>query len=173
MELPINSRLWVLQKQRNWYEIWLPEGKTAWLQAEDVFCEKALISGSRATGEYVLDTARSFLGVPYLWGGLTARGIDCSGLVYTVYALCGINLHRDADLQYKYDGFAVNREDVCPGDLVFFYEDVIEEPTHVGIYEADQIFINASSKQNAVVRYSLLENNWRSKISGLKRILLR
>ena len=60
-------------------------------------------------------------------------------------------------------------KEICPGDLIYFYEDDADEPTHVGIYEAGQSFINASSKLG-VVRYSLAEDRWRLKISGVKRI---
>lgn len=172
MNLVVNTRLWVIQEQKNWYETWRPGGETAWIQAgETSSWEKTLAARDRITGEQILNVARSFLGTPYLWGGITPDGADCSGFVYTVYALHGFCLHRDTDLQYKYDGFPVKLEEIRAGDLIYFYEDVVEKPTHVGIYEADQVFINASSKQNAVVRYSLSENNWRFKISGIKRIL--
>jgi hypothetical protein len=171
MDLVLNTRLWAVARQGGWYAVQLPGGWTAWVEAAAVSWEKPRAAGEEATGEQILDLARSFLGVPYLWGGLSPAGFDCSGLVYTVYALSGYYLHRDCNLQLQYDGIPVDLTKIRPGDLLYFYEDAAEKPTHVGIYEANQLFINASSKQNSVTRYSLQENNWSHKISGIKRIL--
>ncbi|MGI5875865.1 MAG: NlpC/P60 family protein [Dethiobacteria bacterium] len=170
MELALNTRLWIIERQQRWYKVWLPGGGVAWIKAGDVSWEKPPAAREKITGERILNLARSFLGVPYLWGGITPEGLDCSGLVYTIYALCEVYLHRDCHLQFKYDGFPVKFDEILPGDLIYFYEDLPEKPTHVGIYEADHIFINASSRQGSVVRYSLLENNWHQKISGIKRV---
>lgn len=170
MDLALNTQLWIIEIQQRWYKAWLPGGGAAWIRARDVLWEKPLSSGEKISGEQILTLAKTFFGVPYLWGGITPEGLDCSGLVYAIFALCGVYLHRDCNLQFKYDGLPVKINEIHPGDLIYFYEDLPEKPTHVGIYEADHLFINASSRQGSVVRYSLLENNWQQKISGVKRV---
>lgn len=78
-----------------------------------------------------LDWAKKFLGVPYLWGGRSAMGIDCSALMQIAFAACGIPLHRDSDLQFKYHGQTVQTPQA--GDLAFF-------PGHVGLMvDADHL----------------------------------
>lgn len=85
-------------------------------------------------------TAEAFLGVPYLWGGTTALGIDCSGLVQQVYRLNGIRLDRDADQQAT-EGRAVDVP--AAGDLIFFGEGRV---THVALATGERTFINASQE---------------------------
>ena len=87
---------------------------------------------SRGSEADLVATARRFSGVPYLWGGMSVQGVDCSGLTSRVYAANGIDLPRDADMQFD-DPRAqpVERADLRPGDLVFFGQKKI---THVGMY---------------------------------------
>lgn len=82
-------------------------------------------------------TAQAFLGVPYLWGGTTALGMDCSGYVQQVYRLNGIRLDRDAD-QQAMGGRPV--EEARAGDLLFFGDDRV---THVGMSTGDGMFFHA------------------------------
>jgi cell wall-associated NlpC family hydrolase len=170
LELPLNARPWVGEKTGDWFAVWLPGGRRGWISGQDLFAEKTAVQG-RDTVEKVLQRANTCRGVPYLWGGLTPQGFDCSGFVYTLFALYGYNLHRDADLQYRSDGLRVDRDEMCRGDLLFFHEGKIEIPTHVGIYEGEQKFINASSRRG-VVSYSFKEDDWCSKLSGAKRIIV-
>ncbi|MBI2773728.1 MAG: C40 family peptidase [Chloroflexi bacterium] len=85
----------------------------------------------------LIATAEAFVGVPYLWGGTTGLGLDCSGFVQQVYRLNGIGLDRDAD-QQAVEGRSVDAP--IRGDLVFFGT---ERVTHVGIAVSDRSFLNA------------------------------
>jgi cell wall-associated NlpC family hydrolase len=93
----------------------------------------------------VIMTGRSFMGVPYVWGGEDPSGFDCSGFIQYVYAKHGIHLPRTADIQFNV-GKVVRRGDEKPGDLVFF-ETYCPGPSHVGIYLGRDYFLHASSSR--------------------------
>lgn len=116
-------------------------------------------AGSKSTlpaqSSYLLQTARRFKGVAYLWGGLTCHGIDCSGLVYISCKLHGLIVPRDADQQFAV-GMPVSREELEPGDLVFFGKDE-EHIVHVGFYVGNGQFWDASGKHG--VGMSSLDSN--------------
>ena len=102
----------------------------------------------------ILTTARQLLGQPYLWGGMTTGGLDCSGFIHTVFKVHRILLHRDADLQYFNDGVSVASNELEPGDLVFF-ETYTNGPSHLGIYVENQKFIHTYYRES--VSYASLE----------------
>ena len=87
----------------------------------------------------VVAYASNFLGTPYLWGGTTPSGFDCSGFTQYVYRHFGIRLGRTTYDQIK-DGNAVSRDELQPGDLVFFGKG---SPTHMGIYVGNGMYIHA------------------------------
>jgi hypothetical protein len=90
-------------------------------------------------------TAELFVGLPYLWGGLSAWGYDCSGLTWAVYRAHGITIPRDADAQYAV-GRAISLDAAKPGDLIFY-----EHPVgHVAMLVGDGRMIEAPNSASAV-----------------------
>lgn len=97
--------------------------------------------------------AKQYLHTPYLWGGKTAFGIDCSGLTQMVFKQCGIKLPRDAYQQAEQGETVAFVEETEPGDLAFF-DNSERRITHVGIMLENQQIIHASGK----VRIDLLDH---------------
>lgn len=124
--------------------------------------------GSNVIGRRVVANSMQYLGVPYVFGGTTPSGFDCSGYVRYVFANAGIYLPRTADAQYEC-GYAVSMSELVPGDLVFFstYE---AGPSHVGIYLGDGNFINASSSRGVSIA-SLYSSYWGSCYIGARRVM--
>jgi cell wall-associated NlpC family hydrolase len=91
-----------------------------------------------------------FCGTPYLWGGSSSFGLDCSGFVQLCYRLAGVNLRRDADIQRDDPRFfPVAQDERMPGDLVFFGKpDAI---THVGMHFADDTFIHSAGGAGVII----------------------
>jgi len=114
-----------------------------WLARSDTARSDEL-PGRPPTAADLLATAETFLGAPYLWGGLSARGIDCSGLTQQVYRLNGVALPRDADQQAV---FGRPVEAALPGDLFFFGSDSV---THTAIATGPRSYIHAPRKGGAV-----------------------
>ncbi len=95
--------------------------------------------------EEIVKTARSFIGVPYLWGGTDAeKGFDCSGLAMTVYQLNGLDLPRTS-VEQAAAGMVVARDHLAKGDLVFF-QTKGDKVSHVGIYVGNDTFIHAPGR---------------------------
>lgn len=138
---------------------------------------EALRSGSSQTSrgqrsQYLIDniikTSKRFQGVPYLWGGDTPQGFDCSGFTQYVFRLNGINLPRTADAQYQL-GVPVSYDNLQLGDMVFF-STYAPGPSHNGIYIGNGLFINSSSSRG--VSIARMDNSyWASRYIGTKRII--
>ena len=102
-------------------------------------------------GEHVVAIAESLLGTPYLFGGDTCYGIDCSGLVAYCYAQLGIELPHHSDT-IRYEGMPVLEEEIKPGDVVVYdCSSPYGEADHVAIYAGDGKVIHSSSKKGGVV----------------------
>jgi peptidoglycan DL-endopeptidase CwlO len=117
--------------------------------------------------QQLTNSALRFIGVPYVFGGTSTSGFDCSGYVQHVFAMLGISLPRTADAQYDAGHRIVGR--MKPGDLVFFqtYE---PGPSHVGIYLGNNKFVSASSSHGVTVS-SLSDPYWHAHYIGAKRLL--
>lgn len=125
-------------------------------------------TGTLARG--IAQSALRFIGVPYVFGGTSTGGFDCSGYTQHVFAMMGLRIPRTADAQY-YAGSHVGRDQIVPGDLVFFqtYE---PGPSHVGIYLGNGRFAHASSSHGVMVS-SLSDSYWAARYLGAKRLASR
>lgn len=108
------------------------------------------INGSSSKANAIIATAKSYLGVPYLWGGTTPAGFDCSGFVQYVFRKHGISLNRTCETQYK-NGTYISKSNLRPGDLVFFQNTYKAGISHVGIYIGNNQFIQCSSSRGVVI----------------------
>ena len=96
-----------------------------------------------ATPQERVEKAHKFLGLPYLWGGTSSHGYDCSGFMYRIFAAGGIRIPRDASVQAQY-GENIPLDQIKPGDLLFFaYEKGQGRIHHVGMYIGDNSFIHS------------------------------
>ncbi len=125
---------------------------------------------SGSTGSQIVATARQYLGVPYVWGGMSPYGFDCSGLVNYVYKAHGYSLHRVAQDIYTYDGVHVDKSDLQPGDIVCFGYSAWSIG-HVGIYIGDGRFIHSPSSGSYVSITSLDSGYYSNRLIGAKRII--
>ncbi|WP_303851500.1 NlpC/P60 family protein [Seleniivibrio woodruffii] len=100
------------------------------------------VSGLRKA---IVETAMRYIGVPYEWGGVSDAGFDCSGLTMAVYRLNGLDLPRVSHEQFE-EGSYVSKDELQPGDLVFFDTRRLGRVSHVGIYIGNGKFVHAPSR---------------------------
>lgn len=133
------------------YAVQLPDGRRAFVPKTQAMPYEKWVASRQPTGPNLVATAHGLTGLPYLWGGTSMKGVDCSGFTKTVYFLNGVVLPRDASQQVN-SGLLVDETSdwarLEPGDLLFFGRkgpDGSERVTHVGMWIGDGQFIHASS----------------------------
>ncbi len=111
--------------------------------------DDSLIKDSRKSKiSQILDSALKFINVPYLWGGRSSFGTDCSGFIQNIFKQAGIALSRDARQQFLHGAAIDNVEDALPGDLMYFHNEN-KEITHTGLYIGNNQIIHASGSVKA------------------------
>lgn len=147
-QLNKNTTVDVLGKQNGWYKIKLSDGREGWIYGEylAVRSSSSISRGEvdRSLIDKLIDFAKSFVGTPYVYGGSTPKGFDCSGFVQYVFKNVGINLPRTANEQAT-AGEYVSYNNLQPGDLVFFKTLGSSVINHSGIYIGNGEFIQSSS----------------------------
>lgn len=159
------ARVTVLDTVNGWDKISY-NGGTGWISGVYVTPDSA-----SARRQAVVDAARAQLGVPYVFGGASPAGFDCSGLTLFAYAKAGVTLPHSAAAQAG-QGVSVARSALLPGDLLFFDTTGAQRNvTHVGIYEGGGKFISAQSGAGAVKEALLSNSYWSAAYLGARRIL--
>lgn len=129
------------------------------------------IHGGQDLRGYIVSTAKSFVGIPYRWGGMSPdRGFDCSGLTMAVYQLNGLKLPRSSREQYR-AGSPVGRNELVRGDLVFFATAGGRNVSHVGVYTGNNRFIHAPGKGKTIRSDSLSTPYYRNRFVGARSYL--
>lgn len=154
----------VVEQSGRWYKVELPDGRTGWVYRQFIEVNVLAndVSRDRSTllpVDNLIQYAKSFLEVTYIYGGDSPRGFDCSGFTMYVFAKFGINLPHQANLQKEIGTEVPGMEDLQSGDLVFFKTEGSPIVNHVGIYLGDNRFIHASSGYGAV-RISPLDSGY-------------
>jgi len=171
LTVPFETRLEVVSEQgseegRCWLEVRLPDGPSAWVQRGDITFDAKRLSIAQT-----IALSQRFLGLPYMWGGTSSFGYDCSGFVQMLVRRRGVIMPRDADLQASWTGaLPVKPKKLKPGDLLFFGESA-EKVTHTGMYMGRGKFVHATTQGHPVIQISKLSDQpWRKLLLACRRI---
>jgi gamma-D-glutamyl-L-lysine dipeptidyl-peptidase len=168
--IPFGVRLELIEEGKGndegWLQVRLPDKRSAWIQASDVVADPHPLSIPES-----IELAKRFLGLPYLWGGRSSYGFDCSGFTQMLVRVRGVNMPRDADQQAAWKGATlVERTDLQPGDLLFFGSGS-NKITHTGMYIGDGQFIHDTTNGHPVVQISRLDDQpWTRLLITCKRV---
>ena len=158
----------------SYWLVTLPGGRAGYVLKKDVEDFSSWTASRRPDASHLVSTAKSFVGVPYQWGGTSIKGVDCSGLTRTVFLLNGILLPRNASQQAR-TGDPVPAADVLRGDfsaleigdLLFFGNRMTGKVTHVAMYIGDGRMIHSSQ----VVRINSMTKGDPDCYEGIDRLL--
>lgn len=154
MTLPYEACLEpVATRDERWMKVRLPGGAPAWVQRGDISSNRTPYGIPE-----LIAFSRRFLGLPYLWGGTSTFGYDCSGFTQMLCRRRGIAIPRDAAPQARWEGMtAVDRTPLEPGDLLYFGASQ-ERITHTGMYIGNGEFIHASTHERPVVQIGRVDD---------------
>jgi gamma-D-glutamyl-L-lysine dipeptidyl-peptidase len=144
--LPWMARLRLVARRGAWAQVALPGGRIGWTP-------RSALRGAREVPGSPIERVRALLGAPYLWGGRTVLGIDCSGLTQLIAAEQGWALPRDAHDQWRASRRLRDADPLRPGDLVFFSTRPRGRVEHVGVYAGEGAYLHA----RGVVRMNSLD----------------
>mgnify|MGYP001337073115 CR=1 FL=1 len=152
----------IIKKTSKYYQIEFLNGEAGYIPEQDVLPEN--------TRSKIIELAKNLEGVPYLWGGKTSFGYDCSGFVQMVFKVAGIKLERDASCQIKNNALKqIDFIESKPGDLIFFMDD--SKIVHVGIIIGDGFIIHSYGKItiDSIIKESSRYNQF---IGSLNRVYM-
>jgi len=152
-DLVMGDVLGVEKYEGEWVSVVLPDGRRGYVEKAQIYDLEKWRKSLSLSASSIISTAKKFVGFPYLWGGTSVKGFDCSGFTKIVFKVNGFELPRDADQQSRL-GVEINPgkdfENLKPGDLLFFgqksEDGKPEKITHVGIYLGNKEFIHCSGK---------------------------
>ncbi len=150
-DLVVGAILELEAEQGDFYKVRYPDGKAAFIAKDEASRYSEWLNNLENEEEQLVATAENLMGLPYLWGGTSSKGVDCSGYTKTIYFMNGMVIPRDASQQVR-EGKLIdstgNFEDLQIGDLLFFgkkaTDSTSEKVVHVGMWIGDNEFIHSS-----------------------------
>ena len=169
MTLPFGTRLAVISSTSEtpiWFIVRLPDRRMAWIQAGDVTENLITLNSDES-----IALAKRFIGITYLWGGVSSFGFDCSGFTQMVIFSRGALMPRDADLQAAWNGVVpVDKDHLQPGDLLFFGRD-IDHISHTGMCIGEGRFIHDTTHGHPGVQIGILDDeHWKGLLVASRRL---
>ena len=156
----------VISQLDGWYEI-----ESGYISAEYTVVVDAAAAAQSGKGQEIADYALQFVGYPYVYGGSSPKGFDCSGFTSYVYKQFGYSLQRTASGQLD-NGYAVSMGELQPGDLVIFKKGGSSKPaSHVGLYIGNNQFVHASTSRVGVIVSGMNEAYYTTGFVGGRRLV--
>lgn len=159
LTLPFESQLKLIKEDCRWIQVQLLDGRTGYIQKGDVSFSKKPLSI-----DAMCEFSKTFLGLPYTWGGRSSFGYDCSGFVQMLFRQMGLYMPRDSSEQCSWDGLKnISPDQMAKGDLIFFGHSH-DEIRHVGLSLGNEIFIHTCAvvENMPYVRLSSIKDEqWR------------
>ncbi|ERI95681.1 NlpC/P60 family protein [Clostridiales bacterium oral taxon 876 str. F0540] len=165
------NRVKVIGESGNWYQIRLSDGRTGWVSKSYLKLD-VIISSRQEKINKVISLSKSLLGTPYVWGGSSLQdgGFDCSGFTQYVFKNVGVSLNR-VSYEQANQGIAVARQNLEPGDLVFYSLAGDGRISHVGIYLGDGKMIHSPKTGDVVKITDITTTFWESRYITARRII--
>lgn len=129
-------------KKDGWQKIRLADNTMGYVPAIALASSQSLADSQTELRSSIINYALSYLGTQYRWGGKTHEGIDCSGLTFMSYFMCGILIYRDAAIKPGYPVRKIPRSQIKPADLLYF-------PGHVALYLGDGKYVHSTGNLNS------------------------
>ncbi|MCG7344190.1 C40 family peptidase [Sporosarcina sp. ACRSL] len=171
IDISYTTILEVVKEERDWLQVQTKTDGVKYVRKKDVKVYADFESIPKPTQQDLVDSAKQYVGLPYLWAGVSAYGFDCSGLVYSVYKNHGILIPRDSSVQATY-GTAVKRKDLQPGDLMFFAHNKGKGNVyHVSMYIGDGKMVHAPNSSKKVEIVSINLGTYKTNYAGARRYL--
>lgn len=150
-DLVAGSLLQLIDKSGNFYQVMYPDERLGFIEVSTSESYRKWIAGKPGSQDMIVAEAQKLMGLPYLWGGTSTKGVDCSGFTKSVYLMNGFLLPRDASQQEKVGILVDDQGDFSKleaGDLLFFgskaSESQPEKVVHVGLWLGDMTYIHSS-----------------------------